>query len=314
MTNRFILDHDGGVDDYLALLLCLTFERASLEGVVVTPADCYIEPAVEASRKIIDLAGRSSIPVAKSTVRGVNPFPSEFRRDSFSINMLPILNELSAKPGPSSRVLWQDVPGQQWLATVLATEAEGGQRVTLLVTGPLTTVAEAIALDARSIAGIQRIVWMGGALRVPGNVSPHEEAGQDGSMEWNVYWDPIAAARVFATNVPIVMCPLDLTNRVPLTREFLLRLGRQRRHPFSDLAGQCYALVAFKPYYFWDVLTAAYLEQPELFEVIEDRITIVTDGPSQGRTIPEPAGRPVEVLASVDVEAFYEFVLSRWQR
>ncbi|HXG39633.1 MAG TPA: nucleoside hydrolase [Candidatus Limnocylindrales bacterium] len=309
MTERLILDHDGGVDDYLALLLCLTFERATLEGVVVTPADCYIEPAVEASRKIVDLAGRSSVPVARSTVRGLNPFPREYRRDSFSIDMFPILNESGAISAPRPTE-----PGQRWLANVLATRAEAGEPVTLLVTGPLTTVAEAIDLEPRAIPAIRRIVWMGGALRVPGNVSPHEEAGQDGSMEWNVYWDPLAAARVFATSIPIVMCPLDLTNRVPMTRDFLLRLGRQRRYPFSDFAGQCYALVAFKPYYFWDVLTAAYVERPELFGVTHDSVTIVTDGPSQGRTVPAPRGRPVEVLANVDVDGFYEFVLRRWQR
>lgn len=309
MTDRLILDHDGGVDDFLALLLCLTFERTTLEGVVVTPADCYIEPAVEASRKIVDLAGRSSVPVAKSTVRGLNPFPPAYRRDSFSIDMLPILNESGTVSAPRPIE-----PGQRWLANVLAAHGERGESVTLLVTGPLTTVAEAIELEPRAIAGIERIVWMGGALRVPGNVNPHEEAGQDGSMEWNAYWDPVAAARVFATPIPIVMCPLDATNRVPMTRDFLLRLGRQRRFSFSDLAGQCYALVAFKPYYFWDVLTAAYIECPELFHVAQDRVTIVTDGPSQGRTIPEPSGRVVEVLANVDVDAFYEFVLRRWQR
>jgi purine nucleosidase len=306
MARSLILDHDGGVDDYLSLLLALTFESARLDGVVVTPADCYIEPAIGASRKILDLGGRSDVPVAESTVRGLNPFPRENRRDSFSIDIFPILNESGTVHAPLV-----EQAGQAWLGDTLASAAEP---VTLLVTGPLTTVAA--ALDARpEIEGkISELVWMGGALRVPGNVSPWLEGGQDGSMEWNVYWDPPAAARVFASRIPIVMCPLDITNRVEMRRDFLLTLARNRRHPFSDFAGQCYALVAHQTYYFWDVLTTAYVERSDLYRLDRESVRVVASGQSQGRTIPDCAGREVAVMADVDLEGFYDFVLSSWQR
>lgn len=69
MTKQLVLmDHDGGVDDYLATMLLLTMDHIELLGVVVTPADCYVQPAVSATRKIIDLMGSSHIPVAESTV------------------------------------------------------------------------------------------------------------------------------------------------------------------------------------------------------------------------------------------------------
>ncbi len=58
MAEKYVLlDHDGGVDDLLALLFVLTMEEACLVGVNVTPADCYPAYAVEASRKILDLMG-----------------------------------------------------------------------------------------------------------------------------------------------------------------------------------------------------------------------------------------------------------------
>lgn len=308
MTSRaFILDHDGGVDDYLTVLLALTYERSRLGGIVVTPADCYIEPAVRATRKICDLAARDDVPVAESTVRGLNPFAREARRDSFSIDMLPILNEQA-----EIRTPLVEGTGQSWLAEQLA-DAE--EPITLLVTGPLTTVGAALDLRPAVEEKIERIVWMGGALRVPGNVDPWFEGGQDGSMEWNVYWDPVAADRVFNTGIPIAMCPLDLTNRVRMTTEFLHTLGRNRRHPFSDFAGQCYALVAHQTYYFWDVLTAAWIERPDLYELHTEPIRIVPTGHSQGRTVvDESDGRPVDVFADVDLAGFYDFVLSRWQR
>jgi purine nucleosidase len=182
------------------------------------------------------------------------------------------------------------------------------------VTGPFTTVAAALEADPSIETRIREIVWMGGALRVAGNVSPWLEGGQDGSMEWNVYWDPPAAARIFASAIPITMCPLDITNRVEMTREFLMILARNRRHPFSDFAGQCYALVAHQTYYFWDVLTTAYVERPDLFRVEREPVKVLPTGPSQGRTVPDPSGREVSVLADVDLDGFYDFVLSSWQR
>ena len=307
MANDLVIfDHDGGVDDYLSLLLLLTFPNIDLRGVVVTPADCYIEPAVGATRKIIDLAGRADVPVAQSTVRGLNPFPRRARRDSFSINLFPLLNERDEVATPLV-----DEPGQMWLAKALRAAA---QPTRLLVTGPLTTVQAALEQDPTLVRQVREIVWMGGALRVPGNVDQTEEGGQDGSAEWNVYWDPPAAAAVWATGVPVVMCPLDLTNRVRMTDDFIRTLGRRRRYPFCDLAGQCYALVAHQSYYFWDVLTTAYVGCPEMFTVAEEHVRVVPGGPSQGRTEVDASARSVRVLADVDVDRFYDFVLSAWAR
>src|SRR6185369_11384780 len=101
MTAELVLmDHDGGVDDYLSLILLMTMEHIRVLGVVVTPADCYIKPAVSATHKILDLFGRSDVPVAESTVRGLNPFPRIFRRDAFTVDHLPILNERVRKSAP----------------------------------------------------------------------------------------------------------------------------------------------------------------------------------------------------------------------
>jgi purine nucleosidase len=155
---------------------------------------------------------------------------------------------------------------------------------------------------------------MGGALNVPGNVSRDIEPGQDGSAEWNVYWDPISANRVWQTSIPIVLCPLDLTNNVPVTSEVVRQLGKQRRYPVSDLAGQCYALVIPQDYYFWDILATAYLAHPEFYEVREEETIIVTTGLGQGRTKVEPGGRKIQVMQKVDKQQFYDYILQQWAR
>ncbi len=299
-----LMDHDGGVDDYLATLLLMTMDHIQPLGVVVTPADCYIQPAVSATRKILDLIGRSDIPVAESTVRGINPFPALYRRDSFIVDHLPILNEREVIQTP----LLQETGQEFMVRSLLAAD----QPVTLMVTGPLTTVATALDMAPEIETKIKEIVWMGGALNVPGNVEKSLEPGQDGSAEWNAYWDPIAANRVWQTSIPMVLCPLDITNTVPVTSEFVYKLGKQRQYPVSDFAGQCYALVIPQDYYFWDVLATTYLAHPEFFELREWETAIVVSGKSQGRTKVEAGGRRIRAMNKVDKEQYYAYILQQW--
>ena len=307
MSKQLVLmDHDGGVDDYLATMLLMTMDRIQPLGVIVTPANCYAEPAVSATRKILDLMGSSHIPVAESTVRGINPFPRLYRRDSFIVDHLPILNQ-----NETIRTPLVALSGQDFMVRVLR---EASAPVTLMVTGPLTTVAAALDKAPEISEKIQRIVWMGGALNVSGNVEKSIEAGQDGSAEWNVYWDPISANRVWQTPIEIIMCPLDLTNNVPVTSEIVYKMGRQRHYPISDLAGQCYALVIPQDYYFWDVLATAYLAHPEFYQLREWETEIITTRLSQGRTKIVSGGRKIYAMDRVDKERFYAYILQQWAR
>lgn len=301
-----LMDHDGGVDDYLATMLLMTMDHIELLGIVVTPADCYAEPAVSATRKILDLMQSSHIPVALSTVRGINPFPRLYRRDSFIVDHLPILNQNETISTPLLAS-----SGEDFMIKVLR---EAPSPVTLMVTGPLTTVAVALDKAPEIEAKIHKIVWMGGALNVIGNVEKSLEAGQDGSAEWNVYWDPFSAARVWKTQIEIIMCPLDLTNNVPVTSELVQKMGRQRHYPISDLAGQCYALVIPQDYYFWDVLATAYLAHPEFYQLREWETEVITTGLSQGRTKVISGGRKISAMDKVDKEAFYAYILQQWAR
>jgi purine nucleosidase len=301
-----LMDHDGGVDDYLATMLLMTMDNVQPLGIVVTPADCYAEPAVSATRKILDLMECDRIPVAESTVRGINPFPRLYRRDSFIVDHFPILNQ-----NDTIRTPLLAEPGQDFTIRVLR---ESPEPVTLMVTGPLTNVAYALDTAPDVEAKIQRIVWMGGALNVSGNVEKNWEPGQDGSAEWNAYWDPISVARVWRSQIEIIVCPLDLTNNVPVTSDIVYKMGKQRKYPVSDLAGQCYALVIPQDYYFWDVLATAFLAHPEFYELREWETEIVTHGLSQGRTKIVSGGRKIYAMDKVNKEAFYSYILQQWAR
>ncbi len=298
--------HDGGVDDYLSTVLLMTMDQVRVLGIAVTPADCYIEPAVSATRKILDLMNVQGVSVAQSSVRGVNPFPRIFRRDSFTIDHLPILNQNDEIRTPLAP---ENAP--EFIVKTLRAETAP---VTILETGPLTTVAAALDLAPDLETRIKEIIWMGGALNVKGNVDPIMEGGQDLTAEWNVYWDPFGAARVWDTKIPITICPLDITKNVPVTSAFLKQLGKQYKYPLSDFTGQCYALVVHQDYYFWDVLTTAYLAHPEFFTTKEYETEIITTGRSQGRTLVKPGGRKIQALDTVDLGKFYAYMLDALKR
>ena len=307
MSKKLVLmDHDGGIDDFLAMMLLMTMPQVEPIGIVVTPADCYAKAAVSVTRKILDLMGKSNIPVAESTVRGLNPFPSAFRRDCVIINNFPILNEREIISTPLVKA-----SGQEFIVQALQTAAEP---VTLMVTGPLTTVASAIALEQNIVNKIKEIVWMGGALTVTGNVEKEFALEQDGTAEWNVFWDPLAAKQIWDTSIPIILCPLDLTNTVPVTPEFIRQLTKQRHYPLSDLAGMCYALAIPQAYYCWDILATAYLGCPEYYQLQERDTDILIEGISQGRTVIKPGGKKIKVMTQVDKEGFYAYCLSHFAR
>ncbi|MFQ5612015.1 MAG: nucleoside hydrolase [Anaerolineae bacterium] len=311
MAKRTVLfDHDGGVDDFLALMMLLAMPHIELAGVVVTPANCFLTPAVSASLKILRLFGRADVELSQGTLHGVNSFPRVWRVHAYAIDALPILNEPEeALPAPSPE------PGHEFLARKLR---EARQPLTVLVTGPVTNLAAALAADPGLAAKIGEVVWMGGALRVGGNVRDHEH---DGSAEWNVYWDPPSAHTLWQTDVPVTLFPLDATDRVPVTQDFLKRLARQRRYSLSDLSGQCWALtVGTIPayeylYHMWDTLTTGYLGAPQLITFRQTRTEVIPAGPSAGRIKEvEQGGKRIRAAESIDVEGFLSYVLELFRR
>ena len=71
-----------------------------------------------------------------------------------------------------------------------------------------------------------RLVIMGGAIGVPGNISP--------VAEFNIFVDPHAADVVFRAGLPITLVPLDVTTRVRLTRDFLQHAGQGPATPLMS--------------------------------------------------------------------------------
>lgn len=295
-------NHDGNVDDLVSLLLLLQMPEVKLIGVSVIDADGYIEPAVSASRKIISRFGsanRQPASVARSNSRPVHQFPKEWRLSTFSFDDFPILNETGEPTIPLAK--------QPAHLDMIEKIKQADSKVTLVMTGPLTDLARALTVDPTIVDQIQTLYWMGGTLNSQGNVA---EPGQDGTVEWNAFWDPAAVKTVWDSALPIVMVGLDSTNQVPLTKALRQRWAKQRRYPALDLIGQGYSLVhsfeANSTYYLWDVLTTLVSHYPELVDTTQVNSTVIANGPAAGRTEIKAGGRPLTFVTNVHADAFFD--------
>ncbi|TDB83556.1 hypothetical protein E1264_27865, partial [Actinomadura sp. KC216] len=185
--------------------------------------------------------------------------------------------------------------------------------VTVVCTGPLSNLARSLDEHPDIEEKIGEVVIMGGALDVDGNV---DRPGHGGDAEWNLFWDPDAAGRVWRSFLPLTLYPLDATNHVPVTSELVGDLTRAASLTRAAGPATAATLVATlwamtfgtwectgQPYYCWDSLTASHLGDAGIcrFETVET--AIVTSGPSQGRVV-RGGDRAVNVAVSADPDAF----------
>ena len=158
--------------------------------------------------------------------------------------------------------------------------------LTLIVPGPMTNIALALAMDPEIEDGIAEIVLMGGADTEGGNITPY--------AEFNVYADPHAAAAVFGSKLSIRCLSLDVTHDVRTTAERLAKI-RDGKTPQSRVAGDLleasckleFSANGARDAPLHDPSTVIAVTHPDLFKGRRARVEVVTDeGEQFGRTIP----------------------------
>ena len=279
---KVILDHDGGIDDLVALAILAAFhEQFDLIGVICIDADCFIDPAVEVSGKLLaamqhygrikaggDAATNpfeslGAVPIGRSTLTAVHEFPREWRADAIKMNDLPCVNtpavlaqweankrhEVYCTANEGAGEEKKHVAGEELLAELVMKKGSPTDKVTICVTGPLSNIGYCIAKYGKAFTdNIEDIVVMGGAVDVEGNVfeSTTEKRGHS-FAEWNIYWDaPAAKVALECPHVRNVLFALDATNHVPVNSAFVKRFGEQKEGSFlSEFIGSSWAMCAF---------------------------------------------------------------------
>jgi purine nucleosidase len=310
MKELVLMDQDGGIDDLLSVLLLLTMPNVELIGITVTPADCYLEPAIESTYKLLQKAQKEQIPIGRGTFHGVNAFPSEWRARPEIVNSLPMLINLPPSPNPHQLPTAVDL--------MISSLQKAARPVKIIMTGPCSNLVLAIEKEPSIVPKIKEVIWMGGAFRTSGNVQNYQH---NGSAEWNVYWDPIHAQKLFELELPLVLVPLDVTNHVPVDKRFLSKLAEQATYELSNLAAQFWALTVDNIpsyhyiYYMWDILATSYLALEAHFVLEEVQAEVVIHPPNAGQTLLSTStkSRKVKIVTDVDKEVFYKYLFTQFR-
>ena len=309
MPKLILMDHDGAIDDLLSQLLVLTMPDTELIGVTVTPADCYIEPALESTYKLLQVMGQEQVALGRGDYYGINSFPNEWRARPEIINALPMLINLPKSPDPYAYLSAPDL--------IIDKLSSATQKVTILMTGPCSNLVLALEKAPELKAKIDEIVWMAGAFRTTGNVQTFQH---DGSAEWNVFWDPVSSQKLVSYELPLTLIPLDVTNHVPVTKAFLSTLATQIDYKLSNLTGQLWALTLdtipsyHYTYFMWDILATSYLAMPEQFATEVVKANVSTRPPNAGQTYLDTNGYELKIATGVNVDYFYAYILAQFKQ
>ena len=337
---RVIVDADMGVlnDDAVALFMLLNTPNVEVLGVTIVPGNTWMENGTAYALRQLELVGRTDIPVymgvreplmgsrqawleAEERLWGRSEYLGAYARprpESYlTLEREPPIGYPTSKPAEEHAVDF----------IVRAVKAHPNE-VTLFVLGPATNIALAIRKNPEIIPLVKRVLYMGGAVDVPGNTTP--------SAEFNWWFDP-EAVRI-TLRAPFreqIVVPIDIAERVYYTKAEYDRIVAAPETPitklFRQLHGPRFERDAAARSYVWDALTAAIFLQPSIATRLDDRYLDidVTYGPNYGRSIGYhesrrrsldspgefPAGtKRMRVLMDVDRKAFWDLYVGLMTR
>lgn len=208
---KVIIDTDPGVDDALAILLALASPELDVVGITTV---CGNVPVGQGTKNLFRLLNQVNTPSGLLVGQGAARPLEEELITAMRVHGSDGLGELDAVLTPGGMPRYPAVRLPPMLPTAQDVWSECIRRysdeVTLITLGPLTNVAVGLKVNPLTVQKFRAVVAMGGAIGVPGNVSP--------VAEFNMYVDPHAAHRVFRASLPLTLVPLDVTTRVGVTR------------------------------------------------------------------------------------------------
>jgi inosine-uridine nucleoside N-ribohydrolase len=296
-----LIDTDLSADDTLALPFLLREPSLDVAAVTVVGTGLvHCAQGLEHLTALLTTLQVGELPIScgrSEPLSGSHAFPPEWRAGADAGY------GLSLDPRPVS------VPSQSAPELIRSVAAASTRPITIVALGPMTNLAEAFGADAALADHVARIVAMGGAVDVPGNV---DLGSGPTAAEWNVYADPAAFDAVLRAGVPITLVPLDATNDVPVNADFIAQLETDHEAAPADIAYELLvrgALTTFDS--FWDPLAAvtAVDEGVVTLDTIPLRV-VVDEGPDSGRLERSDGGIPVRVATSADRGAFESRLLS----
>ena len=315
MTKRVIIDTDPGVDDTAAILLALASPEFQVEALTISYGNGSVEQCAANARRILEVADRGDIPVYHGAhgplLRKANEGWAAHIHGGDALGGIASLESSGSAAG--------DAVTQHAAVEITRRALESPGEITLLALGRMTNVALALRLAPEIADALAEVVVMGGAVRVPGNVSPVATA--------NIHEDPESAAILYDSGISIAQVGLDVCDLCGLSDEQFARLVECQAPAVQLLVSASeYTRAAYRrlgrlaegeAVRYNDVPAVAYAVDPTLFET--ERLPVAVDTGSEltrGQTVVDWYGMTgraanVDVCLGVDAERLTSMVTER---
>ncbi|MCL6282570.1 nucleoside hydrolase [Ruegeria sp. 2012CJ41-6] len=289
---KIIIDTDPGVDDAMAIFYAHAAPDIELVGLTSVFGNVWVEQATRNANYLVDFLG-ADCPVAQGAaapyeMTGFKPSAHVHGPEGFGDHI-----DIATTRAPI------DESAAEFLVR-MARENPG--ELTVCAVSPLTNIADAVRLDPKFAANVGRIVIMGGAVDVPGNIRGHAEA--------NIFHDPHAAAEVFASGAKITLVGLDVTMQTLCLREdfvtlaqaapkaggFLLKISEFYRNFYETVVGETGCAMH-------DATAVIAATHMGLFTTERSGLTVDLTEAASGQTIRDPSNPPVDICLGIDAEA-----------
>ena len=295
---QIIFDTDPGIDDAMALLLIHSLEALDVVGITTVFGNASIDTCTRNALYMCERFGLS-YPVYRGAGRTIEgqeetEFP-DFVHGENGLGDIDI--------GPvNQREQHTDA------ASFIIDASKQMNDLSVLAVGRMTNVAAALIQDPDLARRLHRVVIMGGAVSVPGNVSEWAEA--------NIFGDPEAADIVFRSGVRVDLIPLDATLINLVTKDELKRLTEQlgdageflwqiKQHYLEFYSTKGHGDV----FPMHDSSAAVAMVNAELFSWQSGELSCLLDGEQRGRTLMNEAAAGLHRVAlSADRENSWRLV------
>ena len=293
-----LIDTDPGIDDALALLFAWGSPGLHLAGITTVAGNVHVDDATVNLFRLLDLRRPTPTP---PVARGAAQPLARPLVTAQGYHGADGLGEVAGWPTVQPRLSPLDAAD-----FLLDAVRRAREPLTLVALGPLTNVALALQRAPAGLAGLERLVVMGGAVDVPGNVTTQ--------AEFNIHVDPEAARLVLGAGLRLDLVPLDATHQAILPRSDLEEALRRRPGPvarrvaaFTDYALRVDVKRGGAGMPLHDPLAVAVALDPSLVAWESVRLRVGADG--QTRRV---AGAPnCRVARTVDVARFLSVFLER---
>lgn len=300
-----IIDTDGGVDDALAIIMALNCEQIALKGITVVAGNTDLNQATSNVLRVIDIVQPQQPPlVAKGCAKPL--FRSLF--NAAGIHGSDGLGELSqfknANGSPRYPKLTVEPSSENAIDLLLKAAEEYGKDLTIVAIGPLTNIATALQQERSTLQKIGRIVIMGGAVKVPGNICA--------AAEFNFFVDPEAAQIVMESGIPLTLVGLDVATKIQLSRKDVADYAQKYPSIVTQFIADCTGIYmafyrdqeGFHGCYLHDPLAMGVAIDPSLVATKSIYMVVETEGKfTSGMSLADLRDRRDEVTYPPNVEA-----------